>query len=289
VVFTGVLIAATLAGQVLQWRSSSEHQHLLVRDFNQRTLGWWPLVAVFMPAVLAGGAVVLIVFAATSLITWFEFTGVSRRTALRPRDLIWAMPLVALRGAALVGWTTISVWQSCVVALVVIAIVDAAADPVPSASRIAWRTTGYFTCVFALGTAPALALRFGNGWLCYTLVIVQVGDVLQYICGKAFGRHLLAPRLSPKKTWEGLIGGVLASACLGAALSSWIARNRIEGFRWGLEIAIAGTASGFAMSAVKRHHGAKDFGTWLPGHGGLLDRVDSLCGAVVAVYISLAW
>lgn len=146
-------------------------------------------------------------------------------------------------------------------------------------SGVGWRVLGVVVCFGLLGCSPALALGYGSAWMFYVLVVVQAGDVLQYICGKAFGRHALAPWLSPKKTWEGFIGGVAGTALLGGALAPLVQLGLGAGLAWGLGLALAGSASGLAMSAVKRRHGAKDFGAWLPGHGGILDRVDSLAGA----------
>jgi predicted CDP-diglyceride synthetase/phosphatidate cytidylyltransferase len=151
-----------------------------------------------------------------------------------------------------------------------------------------WRLLGFIFCVLLLGCAPALALRFGPAWLFYVLVVVQVGDVLQYVCGKAFGRHPFAPWLSPKKTWEGYAGGIAGAALLGAALAPVVGLDRAAGTGWGFGLALAGSASGMVMSAVKRRHGVKDFGAWLPGHGGLLDRLDSLCGAAAFAYVCLS-
>lgn len=289
VVLSLILFGMTIPALILRARAQDERQRALAADYRARTVGWWLLVAVFMPAILAGGGVVLAVFALASLVTWFEFTRVTRVGALRWSDGVWALLLVAAHAAALAGRLPISVLAVDVGAIVLIAAVSLEPTRQGWAARAGWRILGFLICIVALGAAPALALRFGVDWLCFVVVVVQAGDVLQYIFGKAFGRRALAPWLSPNKTWEGLLGGVLATACLGAALSPLIERGRMAGFCWGLGIALAGSAGGLAMSAVKRHHDAKDFGAWLPGHGGLLDRVDSLCGAAVFTYLWLAW
>jgi len=151
-----------------------------------------------------------------------------------------------------------------------------------------WRLLGFVFCVLLLGCAPALALRFGPAWLFYVMVVVQAGDVLQYLCGKAFGRHPFAPWLSPKKTWEGYVGGIAGTVVLGAVLAPVVGLDHAAGAGWGFGLALAGSAAGMVTSAVKRRHGVKDFGTWLPGHGGALDRFDSLGGAAPFAFLVLA-
>jgi phosphatidate cytidylyltransferase len=150
-------------------------------------------------------------------------------------------------------------------------------------SKIQW---GLMICVYFVSYAPALLLldvpgREGqNGKLLYFLVCVtQLSDVLQYVFGKCLGRHKIAPKISPNKTIEGFIGGVLGAVLIGTGLW-WITP-----FTWwqaslmALVIALMGFFGGLVMSAIKRDRGVKDYGATIPGHGGILDRVDSLCFA----------
>lgn len=275
-----VLLGMTAVALTLRAVGRSEKGQALAKDFGARTLGWWVLVLIFMPAVLAGGGVVLAVFAVTALLAWYEFSGLAEEAALKTRDLVWTVPLAAAHflavGEVLPG--AVAIW-------------DAGALAVIFAMRrgVWWRALGFGCCVVALSFAPALALRFGTRWLFFAIVVVQAGDVLQYAFGKAIGRRPLAPWLSPKKTWEGLLGGVTATALLGAAMAPVIERGRVAGLVWGLGLALAGTTGGLAMSAVKRKRGVKDFGRLLPGHGGVMDRFDSLGGAVIFAYAVLAW
>ncbi len=275
-----VLLVMTAIALGLRAVGRSEKGRALAKDFGARTLGWWGLVLIFIPAVLAGGGVVLAMFAVTAWLAWLEFSGLAEEAVLKRWDLVWAGPLVAAHFLA-VG----EVFPGAVV------LWDAAALVVIFAMRrgARWRALGFGCCVVALSFAPALALRFGTRWLFFAIVVVQAGDVLQYGFGKAIGRRPLAPWLSPKKTWEGLLGGVAATALLGAAMAPVIQRGRVAGLTWGLGLALAGTAGGLAMSAVKRKRGVKDFGRLLPGHGGLMDRFDSLGGAVIFAYAVLAW
>jgi len=108
------------------------------------------------------------------------------------------------------------------------------------------------------------------------VTVVQLSDVLQYIAGKLFGRHKMAPNVSPSKTWEGLILGGLAATAVGAALW-WITPfSPLEAAGLAFAIVVAGALGGLVLSAVKRSLGAKDWGVMIEGHGGALDRMDSV-------------
>ena len=102
---------------------------------------------------------------------------------------------------------------------------------------------------------------------------------LQYIWGKLFGRHRIAPAVSPNKTWEGFLGGVATATLIGTGLWWVTPFTPWQAALMSLVIALMGFAGGLTMSAIKRDRGVKDFGTLIAGHGGVLDRIDSLCFA----------
>jgi phosphatidate cytidylyltransferase len=125
---------------------------------------------------------------------------------------------------------------------------------------------------------PFPHLPLGNAGLVLFLVVVTQGsDALQYLWGKLCGKRKIAPTLSPGKTWEGFIGGVLSASLLGASLH-WLTPCRPwEAFILALMLCALGFLGGLIMSAIKRERGIKDWGTLIEGHGGILDRIDSLC------------
>jgi phosphatidate cytidylyltransferase len=100
--------------------------------------------------------------------------------------------------------------------------------------------------------------------------------VLQYAWGKLVGRHPVAPRLSPSKTWEGLIGGVLSASAVGAALWWMTPFDPRSAALLALTITSLGFCGGLVMSAIKRDRGVKDWGHLIAGHGGFIDRLDSV-------------
>jgi phosphatidate cytidylyltransferase len=118
---------------------------------------------------------------------------------------------------------------------------------------------------------------FAYSYLGYLVLAVELNDVAAYICGKMFGRHLLRSNISPKKTWEGAIGALAVSLLL-----AWALRFSLPHFEtWdclviGLMVSIGGQVGDLVISVVKRERGIKDMGSLIPGHGGILDRIDSL-------------
>jgi phosphatidate cytidylyltransferase len=141
-------------------------------------------------------------------------------------------------------------------------------------------------CVYAVSYAPALLMLDVPGGgasnarlLLFLLIVVESSDVLQYLWGKAIGRRPIAPSVSPGKTVEGFIGGIASATCLGWILTPLTPFSPWQAAEVSLGITLAGFAGGLVMSAIKRDRGVKDFGTAIAGHGGVLDRIDSLCFA----------
>jgi phosphatidate cytidylyltransferase len=126
-------------------------------------------------------------------------------------------------------------------------------------------------------------------WLGYALVLNWIGDACAYYVGRSWGRHKLAPRISPQKSWEGAVASVGGSVIFGVLyLPATVAPISIaEAALLSVAANIAGQFGDLAESAIKRGAGVKDSGTLLPGHGGLLDRVDSTLFALPVVYLKL--
>ncbi|HEV2385998.1 MAG TPA: phosphatidate cytidylyltransferase [Candidatus Acidoferrales bacterium] len=132
---------------------------------------------------------------------------------------------------------------------------------------------------------------FGDGrrWLLLVLVMIWVGDTAAYLVGKAAGRIPMAPTLSPKKTWEGAAANLLAALGVGIVAARWLPAARLFILELAVLVNIAGQAGDLLESAYKRSAGVKDSGQLLPGHGGMLDRVDSLVLAVPMAWWYLWW
>ena len=136
----------------------------------------------------------------------------------------------------------------------------------------------------------AIDLRSLNPhWLMFALIVNWAGDTGAYFAGRAFGKHKLAPIVSPKKTWEGAAASVLASVAVAGGYLLWLIPDLTPAFVIGLAVLanVAGQLGDLAESAMKRGAGVKDSGSILPGHGGFLDRVDSTLFALPVTYAYL--
>jgi phosphatidate cytidylyltransferase len=131
----------------------------------------------------------------------------------------------------------------------------------------------------------------GLGWFLLALVTSWLTDTFAYLSGRTFGKHLMTPVLSPKKTWEGFAGGVVGGILTAVIANMYfgVGMRPIIAALAGVVIVLAATAGDLAESLLKRQTGVKDSGTLIPGHGGVLDRIDSqLFVFIVVYYIALA-
>lgn len=139
-------------------------------------------------------------------------------------------------------------------------------------------------------TQLALAPEIKQSWLFYLFVVTALNDIGQFISGKCYGKHAIAARISPNKTWQGLLGGMLLSMVVSVALGTFL---QLAGMGKLLVLALLLSVGGFfgdlLFSAAKRYLGIKDFSRLIPGHGGILDRVDSLVLTAPLLYLVLAF
>ena len=119
------------------------------------------------------------------------------------------------------------------------------------------------------------------------LCVVWAADVGAYFCGRHFGRVKLAPRVSPGKTWEGVLGGVGSATFMAVLAGLWFGQPLVSWAATGFAAALVSIVGDLTVSVCKRQAGVKDSGRLLPGHGGMLDRIDSLTAALPVFYLSL--
>lgn len=132
-----------------------------------------------------------------------------------------------------------------------------------------------------------VGLEGGEWWTLASIVIVVVTDIGAYASGLAFGKHKLAPTISPGKTWEGFAGSIVVAVVAGI-LFGWLMLGQPwwVGLVLGLLLALVGTMGDLTESLIKRDLGVKDISTWLPGHGGFLDRLDSILPSAAVAYVA---
>lgn len=277
-----LLVVASLIGFILGRVKPGS----VVDNLNARINAWWVMVGVLLVCFLMGKVATLVFFGLLSFFALREFISL---TPTRRGDHL-ALCLCFYIAIPLQYWLIGIDWYGLFV--MCIPVYGFLALPAVSAlsgdtenflernTKIQW---GVMLTVFCLSHAPALMLLRIPGYegqnlmlLFYLLLVVQLSDVLQYVFGKLFGRHLLAPQVSPSKTVEGLVGGGLAATGVGAALW-WITPfSPMQSALLSLLIVVCGFLGGLALSAVKRSLGAKDWGEMIEGHGGILDRLDSV-------------
>lgn len=282
-----LLVLASAVGWVLAQRTTSDSGRDTVRNLNARIKAWWVMVAVLAVAFLFGKAVTVLLFMVISFYCLREFysstpTHPSDHAAMAAAFYVFLPLQYWLVWVDWVTMLTIAIPVYAFLALPVLSMFrGVTADFLQRVAKIQW---GLMLAVFCVSHAPALLMLDLGGhqplYLLFFLVtVVQLSDVLQYVAGKLLGRTRLAPNVSPSKTVEGLLIGGLAATGAGAALW-WITPfSPIEAAGMAFAIVVAGALGGLVLSAVKRSLGAKDWSAMIEGHGGALDRMDSVAFA----------
>jgi phosphatidate cytidylyltransferase len=236
-----------------------------------------------------GTIVSILLFATTSFLALREFVTLAPTRPGDHRALFWSFFVVTPIQYFLIWMQWYGLFSILIPVYVSIflAIRTAlAGDTERFLERSATNQWGLMICVYFVSYVPALLMlripgyeRQAPALMFFLVLVVQLSDVLQYVWGKTLGSRRIAPSISPNKTWEGLIGGVVSATALGTAI--WWATPFSPGAAalMALILTTMGFAGGLIMSAIKRDRGVKDYGTLIGGHGGVLDRIDSLCFA----------
>jgi len=288
ILFAGVicvLAAASLIGGWLKRRAGTKPSPSL-DNLNARVNAWWVMAALLGGAIAFGMTAVVVLYAAASFFALREFITL---TATRRGDH-WALLaafFVALPVQYWLVWTgwygLFTVFIPVYVFLLMPVIAALRQDTENFLARVAAQQWALMICVYCASHVPALlSLEIPDYagkqvlLVAFLIIVAQGSDVLQYVFGKLFGRRKVAPLLSPSKTWEGLVGGVGAATLLGAALW-WITPfTPLQAAGLAFVICLMGFFGGLVMSGIKRDRGVKDWGRMISGHGGVLDRIDSI-------------
>lgn len=290
--FGALVVLLGLASGVaalLSRRPADEKKAASRANLTERINAWWVMVGILAVAFLTGPTMTLILFALASFFALREFITL---TPSRPGDrlpLSLAFFLVLPLQFVLIGTARYGVFAIFIPVYAFLLLPSIAAlrsDIDDFLSRSAKQQWGLMVTVYCLSHAPALLMLEIPGQagrsallLFYLLLVVQMSDVMQYVFGKLFGRTRIAPLVSPSKTVEGFVGGGLAATAIGSAMY-WITPfTWIESAAISALVVLMGFLGGLTLSAVKRSLGAKDWGVMIEGHGGMLDRTDSICFA----------
>lgn len=150
--------------------------------------------------------------------------------------------------------------------------------------KLALYMLGLYYIVVGFNTGVVWYQSLGKGFILYLVMLIWVSDSGAYFVGYFFGKHPMSPLLSPKKTYEGLFGGVVATVIISIFLSQWlqIHISIVQSVATGLFVSIVAPIGDLFESSIKRYYKAKDSGTIFPGHGGILDRFDSFLFVMIA-------
>jgi phosphatidate cytidylyltransferase len=281
-----VLTIASVVGYVLQRRFAADAPNPTIANLNSRIRAWWGMVALFGLAFAFGKAGVIVLFALASLAALREFITLTptRRGDHMALAVAFFVVLPLQYYLVWIDWYGMySVFIPVYVFLLLATMAALRQDTKNFMARVAETQWGLMIAVFALSHVPALLFLKIPGYegrnlllIAFLAIVVQSSDVLQYIWGKLFGRHKIAPQLSPSKTVEGFAGGVASATALGALLW-WITPfSPLQAGAMAFLINLMGFFGGLVMSAIKRDRGVKDWGWMIEGHGGVLDRLDSV-------------
>jgi phosphatidate cytidylyltransferase len=282
----GLLTVATLVGLVLRLRVNTDGGKTVVANLNARIYAWWVMVGIFGVALAFGPVATLVLFALISFFALREFITLTPTRAADHRALSIAFFILIPVQYWLIGikwYGLFSIFIPVYAFLLLPSFSSLAEDTEHFLERSAKIQWGVMIAIYCISYAPALLLLDIPGFehqsallMFYLLLVVQMSDVMQYVFGKLFGRHKIAPVVSPSKTVEGFAGGAAAAVAIGAGMW-WITPfTPVASAGFAFVIVMMGFLGGLVMSAVKRSLGAKDWGSMIEGHGGMLDRMDSV-------------
>ncbi|MFT7618872.1 MAG: phosphatidate cytidylyltransferase [Planctomycetota bacterium] len=281
-VIFGILILASI---VTKWMAvkqlDKDHTELC-----QRVRSWWVIVVLFAIAVILQRAYSLVFFGFVSFLALKEFFSVIPTRRADRRVLFWAYLAIPIQYywvslewyGMFIIWIPVFMFLFLPMRMVLIGKTDGF---LRSVGTIHW---GLMTTVFSISHLAYLLIEDiretpaqGAGLLLFIVALTQFNDVAQYLWGKSIGRHKVVPMVSPNKTVEGLAGGVLTTATISYFVAPYLTPLAgLEAIGVGAGIGLVGFMGDVVISAIKRDLGIKDTGSILPGHGGILDRIDSL-------------
>ena len=279
----GLLVFATLLFFI--WGKLKPEANLI--ELKLRTKSWWTMAMVFILAIAINPIISYFAFGLLSFMALREISTISKNVRdVDRRIMIWCYIAIPIQFIlAYNGCFNLFVIFIPVVMFIFISFMLVIRGETTEIGRsMSVIPTQLMLTVFSLShlafllSLPQIAgfNAGGRGLLLFVVFITEINDVFQFTWGKLLGRHAIIPKISPNKTWEGFIGGIITTTVLGYFLRFLTPFSVVESLVVSFVIACAGFVGDVVVSAVKRDIGLKDTGTLIPGHGGILDRIDSL-------------
>lgn len=283
----GSVFALLIIASVMVALLGKVKPHIDIEELVQRVRSWWIMVVLFFTAIILGNISSLLFFSFVSFVALKEYLSLIPTRRADRRVLFWAYLAVPLQyWWIFIGWYGMFIIFIPVYAFLFLpmrmVLLGETRKFLYAAGTLHW---GLMTTVFSLShlayllVLPASADIDASGpyLVLYLLCLTQLNDVFQWCWGKSFGTYKVIPQVSPNKSWQGLIGGVLTTIVLAVLLGPFLTPlTHFHALLAGVIIGLGGFVGDITISAVKRDIGVDDAGNILPGHGGILDRVDSL-------------
>ncbi|MBI1740823.1 MAG: phosphatidate cytidylyltransferase [Candidatus Koribacter versatilis] len=284
----GLLAVSSLIGLALKVAIKKPEAQATISNLNARIGAWWIMSVIFALTLVIGIIGSLVLFGLMSFLALREYVTLLPTRRADHRTLFWAFFIFTPLQYFLIAiqwYGMFAILIPVFAFLFVPARLAIAGDTESFLQRAATIQWGLMVCIYCLSYTPALLMLQIPGYgrpaklMLYLVLVDQLSDVLQYAWGKMLGRHKIAAVVSPNKTWEGFVGGVVSATLIGTALWWMTPFTPAVAAAVSLTITLMGFAGGLTMSAIKRDRGVKDYGTLIKGHGGILDRMDSMCFA----------
>lgn len=288
--FSGIaifLMIASTIGWLLKRHFNSPNS--VIDNLNTRINAWWVMVAIISVAFLIGKLAVIFLFFVISGIALREFLILTSVNRYDFYALIFAYCIALPVQYILVVMSWYELFSIFIpvygfLLLAILAAITGSTDNfLARTAEVQW---GLMITVYSISCVPAILILPIDNYedrnlllIAYLVLVVELSDVLQYVFGKLFGKRKISPNLSPSKTIEGFIGGILSASLIGACLFWLTPFSFIQAGLISLMLTLLGFLGGLVMSAIKRDRGVKDWGKLIGGHGGVLDRFDSICFA----------
>jgi phosphatidate cytidylyltransferase len=258
----------------------------MLTELKTRTKSWWIMCTLFITATIISNVITYVCIGFLSFAALREFYSVIKLRKSDRAGMLWCYLAIPVQYyLAYRGWYELFIVFIPVFMFVWIPfILVLQGETKMIMSSMAGLPTSLMLCVFGLShMAYLISLpeidgfsAGGKGLLLFLIFITQINDVMQFIWGKLIGKHKILPKISPNKTWGGFIGGLISSVFIGYLMSFLTPLNHWQVIVVSFFIAGVGFVGDVVVSAIKRDMGVKDMGQTIPGHGGVLDRIDSL-------------
>lgn len=255
-------------------------------ELGLRIKSWWWMCLIVFGVLIVSPSITILFFAFVSFLALKEFFSIIPTRLSDRRVIFWVYVSIPIQ-----YWWVYTQWYGMFIIFIPVymflllpmrmVLIGETKGFIHAAGILQWAMMLTVFCISHIAflvTLPVQELEEGSiGLILFLLIMTELNDVCQYIWGKSFGKHKITPKVSPNKTWEGFVGGVISTTIIGGFLAPYLTPLS---FKLGIVISFIIAVSGFfgdlVVSSAKRDLNIKDSGMAIPGHGGILDRLDSL-------------